>query len=145
LAAVRKGADLLSTRRDDASGSIHREIEAVLNRSAIAWSAGDLDAFMECYENSPDTLYLTSTQIVAGYTGIRSMYAERFGSGSEHSMGFLQIKVLRVTPLGADHALAVGSYLLDGVTPSRQGHMGMCSLILHKTARGWRISADHTS
>ena len=135
----------MSTRRDHASGSIHREIDAVLNRSAIAWSAGDLDAFMECYENSPDTLYLTSTQVVAGYTGIRSMYAERFGAGSDHSMGCLQIKVLRVTPLGADHALAVGSYLLDGVTPSRQGHMGMCSLILHKTARGWRISADHTS
>jgi uncharacterized protein (TIGR02246 family) len=124
---------------------MQREIEDLLNRSAIAWSAGDLDAFMECYENSPDTLYLTSTQIVAGYTGIRSMYAQRFGAGSEHSMGFLQIKVLRVTSLGADHALAVGSYLLEGVTASRQGHVGMCSLILHKTARGWRISADHTS
>jgi hypothetical protein len=125
----------LATWRDDASGSMHREIEDLLNRSATAWSAGDLDAFMECYEDSPDTIYLASTQIVAGYAGIRSMYAERFGAGSGHSMETLEIKVLRVTPLGADHALAVGSYSLDGI----------CSLILHKTPRGWRISADHTS
>ncbi len=135
----------MTTRRDDASSSVHREIEDLLNRSAAAWSAGDLDAFMECYEDSADTIYLTSTQLVAGYAGIRSMYAERFGAGSRDSMGALGIKVLRVTPLGDRHALAVGSYSLEGVPASRQDHTGICSLILHKTASGWRISADHTS
>jgi uncharacterized protein (TIGR02246 family) len=124
---------------------VHREIETLLNRSAAAWSAGDLDAFMECYENSLDTLYLTATRIVAGYAEIRSMYAQRFGAGSDQSMGILGIKVVRATLLGTDHALVVGSYSLEGVTASREDHKGVCSLILHKTARGWRISADHTS
>jgi hypothetical protein len=128
----------LTTRRDDASGSVHREIEDLLNRSAVAWSAGDLDAFMECYENSPDTIYLSTTGIVAGYAGIRAMYAERFGTGRDQSMGELGIKVIRVTVLGADHALVIGSYSL-------QEHTGVCSLIVRKTSRGWRISADHTS
>lgn len=135
----------MTTRTDDASGSVHREIEALLNRSAAAWSAGDLDEFMECYENSPDTIYLTATRIVAGYAEIRSMYAQRFGAGSDQSMGILGIKVVRVTLLGAVHALAVGSFSLGGVTTSREDHKGVCSLILHKTTRGWRISADHTS
>jgi uncharacterized protein (TIGR02246 family) len=139
------GVVLLTMQRDDASGSVHREIEDLLKRSATAWSAGDLDAFMECYENSADTIYLTATRMVAGYAEIRSMYAERFGAGSDRSMGDLAIKVLRVTPLGSAHALAVGSYSLEGVTASQQDHTGMCSLILHKTGRGWRISADHTS
>jgi ketosteroid isomerase-like protein len=52
---------------------------------------------------------------------------------------------VRVTLLGTDHALAVGSFSLEGVTAFREDHTGVCSLILHKTARGWRISADHTS
>lgn len=132
----------MTTRTDDASGPVHREIEALLNRSAAAWSAGDLDEFMECYENSADTIYLTATRIVAGYAEIRSMYAQRFGAGSERSMGILAIEVVRVTLLGSEHALAVGSISLEGV---RGGHKGVCSLILHKTSRGWRISADHTS
>lgn len=127
----------MTTRTDDASGSVHREIEALLNRSAAAWSAGNLDEFMECYENSADTIYLTATRIVAGYAEIRSMYAQRFGAGSERSMGILAIEVVRVTLLGTEHALAVGSI--------RGDHKGVCSLILHKTTRGWRISADHTS
>jgi uncharacterized protein (TIGR02246 family) len=141
---VAKGADLLTTR-DDASGSVHREIEELLNRSAIAWSAGDLDAFMECYEDSPDTIYLTATRIVAGYSGIRAMYAERFVAGSGQVMAALEIKVIRLVPLGADHAMVIGSYSLEGVAASAQDHTGMCSLVLHKTAQGWRISADHTS
>src|SRR5258708_1212502 len=129
---------------DDASGSVHREIEALLNRSAAAWSAGDLDEFMECYENCADTIYLTATRIVAGYAEIRSMYAQRFGAGSDRSMGILGVKVMRVTLLGAEHALAVGSISLEGLAASREDHKGVCSLILRKTTRGWRISADHT-
>jgi uncharacterized protein (TIGR02246 family) len=130
---------------DDASGSLRREIQTLLNRSAAGWSAGNLDEFMECYENSADTIYLTATRIVAGYAEIRSMYAQRFGAGGDHSMGILGIKVERVTLLGTDHALVVGSYSLEGVATPREDHKGVCSLILHKTARGWRISADHTS
>jgi len=126
---------------DDASGPVRREIETLLNRSAAAWSAGDLDEFMECYENSADTIYLTATRIVAGYAEIRSMYAQRFGAGSDRSLGILGIEVVRVTLLGTEHALAVGSISLEGVS----NHKGVCSLILHKTTRGWRISADHTS
>lgn len=110
------------------------EIESLLNRSAAAWSAGDLDAFMECYENSPDTVYISASRLVTGYEAIRAMYAERFGG----AMGFLRIKVLQVKPIATSHAMAVGAYALDE-------HSGHCSLLLHETAHGWRISADHTS
>jgi uncharacterized protein (TIGR02246 family) len=135
----------LTTRTDGANDSLHREIEALLNRSAASWSAGDLDEFMECYENSPDTIYLTATRIVAGYAAIRSMYAQRLGTVSGQSMGVLGIEVERVTLLGTHHALVVGSFSLAGAALSAEDHRGVCSLVLHKTARGWRISADHTS
>jgi len=113
---------------------MRQEIEALLSRSAAAWSAGNLDAFMECYEDSPDTVYLSATRLVSGYAAIRAMYAERFGE----SMGLLKITVLQIQPIGTSHALVAGSYALDA-------HRGMCSLILRATEGGWRISADHTS
>jgi ketosteroid isomerase-like protein len=125
---------------------VHGEIKGVLERSAAAWSAGDLDTFMACYEDSPDTIYLTATQIVSGYADIRSMYAGRFGAEDGKSMGDLTVKLLRVTRVGSEHVLAVGVYSLQGVEVSAGGqHTGMCSLVLHNTANGWRICADHTS
>ena len=113
---------------------MRQEIEELLRRSAAAWSAGNLDGFMECYEESPDTLYLSATRFVSGYEAIRSMYAERFGG----AMGSLKISVLEIKPIETSHAVLVGTYSL-GVDS------GSCLLVLRKTARGWRISADHTS
>ena len=139
------GQSLVSTRWDNAGSVVHSEIKGVLERSAAAWSAGDLDTFMACYENSPDTIYLTATQIVSGYADIRSMYAERFGAEGGHSMGDLTVKLLRVTRIGSQHVLAVGLYSLQGVEFAEGRHTGMCSLVLHNTADGWRICADHTS
>jgi ketosteroid isomerase-like protein len=110
------------------------EIEALLSQSAAAWSAGNLDAFMACYEEAPDTLYWSETRLIIGYTAIRTMYAERFAQ----AMGSLKFKVLQVKPIENSHALAIGSFCLDERT-------GNWSLLLRKTERGWRISADHTS
>lgn len=135
----------MNTRWDDAGRAVDSEIKGVLERGAAAWSAGDLDTFMACYEDSPDTIYLTATQIVSGYAAIRSMYAERFGADDANSMGVLTVKLLRVTRIGSEHMLAVGLYSLEGVEVSQGRHTGMCSLVLHNTAAGWRICADHTS
>jgi len=89
---------------------------------------------MECYEDAPDTMYLSATRLVSGYTAIRAMYAERFGQ----TMGSLKFNVLQIKLIENSHALAVGSFCLDD-------HSGNWSLLLRRTARGWRISADHTS
>jgi hypothetical protein len=140
-----RGPRLVSTRGENAGSVVHGEIKGVLERSAAAWSAGDLDTFMACYEDSPDTIYLTATQIVSGYADIRSMYAERFGAEDGKSMGDLTVRLLRVTRIGSEHVLAVGVYSLQGVEVSAGQHAGMCSLVLHKGADGWRICADHTS
>jgi ketosteroid isomerase-like protein len=112
---------------------MRQEIEALLSRSAAAWSAGDLDAFMECYENAPDTVYWSASRQASGYEAIRAMYAERFGA----EMGLLQFNVLQLKPIESSHVLVLGSFRLG----ADSGHW---SLLLRKTPRGWRISADHT-
>src|SRR3954466_11415710 len=101
---------------------MRQEIEALLSRSAAAWTAGDLDGFMECYEDAPDTVYLSATRLLSGYAAIRAMYAERFGP----AMSRLEFSVLQLKPIEASHVLVVGSFRLDEQT-------GSWSLLLRRT------------
>ena len=128
--------------RHDTDDAVYRAIQRVLEQSARDWSAGNLDAFMQCYENSPETVYLSPTQVVYGYSAIHSMYAERL-SGPE-PMQPLKMTLLYVSRLGTKHALAVGRFALGG-SDSVASQAGLWSLVLHDTDAGWRICADHTS
>jgi uncharacterized protein (TIGR02246 family) len=80
----------------------HAAIQAVLDTSSAAWSAGDLDRFMTCYEDAPTTSYVSGTRFVQGYRAIRDMYAQRFGGGSKASMGRLTLEIVDLRLL-ADH------------------------------------------
>src|SRR5258708_34469018 len=89
------------------------EIREVLDCSMAAWNAGDLAGFLDCYENSPDTSYLTSDRIVVGYVEIEKLYAERFATVSAARRGMLSMSLSRVVPLGAEHSMAIGRYILS--------------------------------
>jgi uncharacterized protein (TIGR02246 family) len=117
------------------------EIKSVLDRSAAAWSAGDLDAFMTCYQDSPETVYITATRIVSGYQAIRRMYAERLAGPA----GTLTMTLIRVMPLEATHVAVVGRYSLQRAATLERQSAGQFLLVFHKTAAGWHIIADHTS
>ncbi len=118
-------------------------IEATLTTSAKAWSKDDLDAFMHCYEDGPDTAYVKEGGVVKGYRAIRDMYAARFG-GASGALGQLSMETLDFTPLGADYALVVGRYHLKPAKPGPEAS-GIFTLVFHKSAAGWRIISDHTS
>ena len=124
---------------------ISREIKDILNRSMSAWNSGDLNGFLGCYERSPTTCYLSADQIVLGYPAIEAMYAQRFAIGSAAARGMLSLSLTRVVPLGPEHALAIGQYLLSRDGDHGGSGYGVFSLVLHKSALGWRISADHTT
>jgi ketosteroid isomerase-like protein len=132
----------VTTGRHDTDDAMYQAIRRVLEQSASDWSAGNLDAFMQCYEDSPETVYLSSTQVIYGYSAIHSMYAERL-SGTE-PLQPLKMTLLHVSRLGTKHALAVGRFTL-GSGDSVASRTGVWSLVLHNTDAGWRIRADHTS
>jgi hypothetical protein len=122
-----------------------REITLVLERSTAAWNKGDLPDFIACYENSPDTVYLTSTRMVTGFAAIASMYSEEQPNAhNAFGRGALSALILRVTLLGREHALAFGRFTLER-SPTQGGETnGVFSLVLRHTLVGWRIVADHT-
>jgi ketosteroid isomerase-like protein len=113
-------------------------IEVLLNRSAAAWNRGDLTTFMRSYENSPQTVYISSREVIHGYANIRAHYA----AAHPGAMGVLSLSDLAIRPLGVDYAVVVARWHLamaDGKKPS-----GLFSLVLHRSAAGWGIITDHS-
>ncbi len=120
------------------AGAPYAAVDALLQRSAAQWNAGDLDAFMSNYEPSADTLSINGSTIVHGVAAIRARYVRHYGRRVSGTLSFTN---LTVRALGPDYAFATGVFHLtttDGKHPS-----GLFTLILHRSAAGWRIIVDH--
>jgi uncharacterized protein (TIGR02246 family) len=120
-------------------------VEAALQQSAAAWSRGDLNAFMHCYEDAPQTAYVSAKGVVHGYGAIHDMYAARFAGAAPGSLGKLSLSVLDYRRLGPDFALVTGRFFLDRRATGAGEASGVFTLVFHRTADGWRIVSDHTA
>ena len=117
-------------------------MQKTLIDSAVAWTKGDLDGFMESYEDSADTAFVTSQGVLRGWAPMRERYRMRYGQG--RALGVLVFDEFSATALGPDYAVLYGRFhLLQPGKPKEQ--TGMFDLIMHRTAKGWRIVSDHTS
>ena len=124
--------------------SDRQAIGAVLDRSAAAWTRGDLDGFMACYEDAPDTSYVRPDGPVRGAAAVRAMYAARFRPGGR-GMGRLSTELLDVRHLGVDYALVTGRYHLARTAAEGGEAHGVFTLVFRRDPSGWRIISDHTS
>jgi beta-aspartyl-peptidase (threonine type) len=128
------------------TGEVQAEITGMLQASAASWNAGDLDGFLDDYWNSDELTFSGATGVTRGWDDVRQRYLRSYWAPgvSRDSLRFEDTEVL---PLGSDHALALGRYVLfrpgqDGETVSGTGYF---SLVLLRTAEGWKIIHDHTS
>lgn len=114
----------------------------MLDASADAWNRGDLQGFLDDYAD--DAAFVTSTGVIRGRDQIERRYRDGYWSG-DGPPDLLSFEDIRVTPLGPDHALAVGRYILEGRDSGEETSTGIFSLVLVRTAGGWRIIHDHSS
>lgn len=126
---------------DDLSATIGR----VMDTSAAAWSAGDLDGFMDSYEDSPDTVFVGGAGLKRGKAAIRAVYAPRFEQAKPGALGALTFDVLELRPLGDAHALMIGRFHLRPKDTAQPEATGIFSLTFHRRDGRWRIVCDHTS
>ena len=120
------------------------DIAAVLNQSAADWSRGDLTAFMRCYEDSPDTEFITGAGPIHGYAGIRDHYLKKYGAAA-HGLGLLGFSEVETRALGSDYALTTGRFTLRRPPADGGDATGIFTLLFHRGRDGWRIAYDHTS
>jgi len=116
------------------------EISAVLKMQQDAWNRGDIDAFMNGYSRSDETLFVSGDDVTRGWQKVLDRYKKKYFDRAE--MGTLTFSNLEITPLSNDSAVALGSWKLNRANDQPHGRF---TLIFRRFPEGWRIVHDHTS
>ncbi|KLE34597.1 YybH family protein [Aurantiacibacter luteus] len=123
------------------------DIEAALTDSAAGWNEGDMTRFLDIYSGDPRTAFVGGEEVIHGRGEIETRYRDRYDwSGPDPSdRGVLSFFTEDFRPLGQNHALYVGQYVLEypeGKPPAT----GWTSLVFERDEGGhWRIISDHSS
>ncbi|MFN0104107.1 MAG: YybH family protein [Bryobacteraceae bacterium] len=119
-----------------------QDARAVLDAQVAAWNRGDLESFVETYENSPAITFL-GKELSYGRAEVLARYKRTYNTAEK--MGTLRFEVLKLRPLGKDHAMVLGKFFLTRSAAGGGDASGHFTLILHKGPSGWKIIHDHTS
>jgi ketosteroid isomerase-like protein len=131
-----------------AAAADETEIRAAIQAQTEAWNHADIPAFMQAYEDSPDTTFIGAT-LGKGYQPIRERYMRNYTTPEQ--MGKLTFNDLdiRLLPSGcgkSEIALVTGKFHLDRTAHGdAKKDDGIFSLVWRKGPHGWKIILDHTS
>jgi ketosteroid isomerase-like protein len=130
------------------AGSDEASIRAAIYAQAEAWNRGDIPAFMESYERSPDTTFI-GTHIGKGYERILERYQKNYSTREQ--MGTLtfhdvEVRMLPSSCGKAEFAVVTGRFHLERTQKGEAAKDdGIFSLVWRKGSQGWKIVLDHTS
>jgi len=119
------------------------EIRAMMQNSQAAWNRGDLVAFASDYEDSPDTTFVGKDVTHGGTAAILARYRSHYPN--RDAMGTLTYSELSVRELAPGVVLATGKWELKRDTAGGGDASGRFTLVIRKTAKGWKIIHDHSS
>ncbi len=118
------------------------DVVKVLMAQERAWNKGDMTGFVSGYKNSPDTVFIGS-EVARGYDQMVARYNKTYAS--RESMGRLTFSDLEPHLLNENFAVLTGQFQLERSKKAGGNTGGIFSLVLEKTADGWKIILDHTS
>ena len=123
-------------------------IRKAIQQQAEAWNRADIPAFMESYEQSPETTFI-GANIGKGYEKILERYQKNYTTREQ--MGTLTFKDVEVRMLPgscgkAEFAVVTGRFHLERTQRGEaKKDDGIFSLVWRKGSQGWKIVLDHTS
>ncbi|MCW5963421.1 MAG: SgcJ/EcaC family oxidoreductase [Bryobacterales bacterium] len=117
-------------------------VMAVLEAQQAAWNAGDLAGFLEGYERTAEITFV-GREVSRGYDGLEARYRRAYGTREQ--MGTLTFSELEFRPLGPGVAFVIGRFALARTEAGGGPATGRFTLVLRKTADGWKAIHDHTS
>jgi ketosteroid isomerase-like protein len=124
------------------AASPEQQIRKVLDDQVAAWNRGDIPAFMEGYDKSESTTFV-STTVTKGHAQVLAGYLNRYPTPEK--MGKLRFSDLEIHALGSDYASVLGRYHLERSKEAGGEASGIFTLLFHKTAHRWKVILDHTS
>lgn len=130
------------------AGGEEAAIRAVIAAQVEAWNRADIPAFMQSYEDSPDTTFI-GAKLRKGYGPILERYKTSYTTkGQMGTLTFddLDIRVLKDSCGKMEFAVVTGAFHLKRTTRGEgQKDDGIFSLVWRKGPQGWKIMLDHTS
>ena len=115
-------------------------VRAVLDAQRDAWNRGDIEGYMDGYERSAKTVFVSGDSVTHGWQTVLEHYQKSYNT--REKMGTLTFSDLEVTPMGKDMSVVTGSWRLKRANDEPHGKF---TLIFRKTKTGWKIVHDHTS
>ncbi|MCC6536956.1 MAG: nuclear transport factor 2 family protein [Bryobacterales bacterium] len=118
-------------------------IRQILERQQAAWNKGDIKAFMEGYENSPDTTFVGASGVTRGYQPVLDNYLKRYPT--RDAMGQLTFSAIEVHMIAPGSAWVFGRFHLKRNAAGGGDKSGSYTLVCKKTGAGWKVVLDHTN
>jgi uncharacterized protein (TIGR02246 family) len=123
-------------------------IRAAMAAQAAAWNRADIPAFMQTYENSPETTFIGST-VRKGYEPILERYKSAYSTPEQMgtlSFGNIEVRLLAGSCGKPEFAVVTGTFHLKrSAKGEAKKDDGIFSLVWRKGSDGWKIILDHTS
>jgi uncharacterized protein (TIGR02246 family) len=129
-------------------GGDEAAIRAALDAQTAAWNRADITAFMQSYEDSPETTFIGAS-VRKGYGPILERYKKAYSTRAQ--MGTLTFNKIEVRLLPSscgpvEFALVTGAFHLERTAKGEaKKDDGIFSLVWRKGPQGWKIVLDHTS
>ncbi|MFN2576528.1 MAG: nuclear transport factor 2 family protein [Pyrinomonadaceae bacterium] len=112
----------------------------MLDAQAAGWNRGDIEAYMDGYDRSPNTEFVGGDSITRGWQQVLDQYKKRYDS--REKMGTLTFSDLEITMVSKDAAFVLGRWRLRRANDEPHGTF---SLLFRKRKAAWRIVHDHSS
>jgi ketosteroid isomerase-like protein len=121
-----------------------QEATAQFRQAIATWNKGDLNGYIQGYEDSPGTLLFVNSQLYEGYKNIAKRYHTDFSSAG--SMGHLTLEDFTVNVLDANYVMFYGHWQIEhnGQGKVLETHQGIFSTFYKKTPKGWKVVIDHS-
>jgi uncharacterized protein (TIGR02246 family) len=116
------------------------DITGLLHGIADAWNEGDLDGHVAVYADS--ATFMTGRGPIVGRHRTRDALERSFFRDGR-PIQQLRFEHITVRPLGPDHALVIGQFILSG--GGREDATGWFSTIWAWTGSRWETIHDHSS
>jgi len=116
-----------------------KEIELVLKQSAIDWSNGDLERYMDAYWNSPDLKFIGSRGVTYGWQQTLDNY--RKGYPTKEHTGTLTFDIIHIDFLATNVYSVIGKYHLERSVGEANG---IFTLVFKEINGQWKIVVDHS-
>ena len=105
-----------------------------------AWNRGDLNEYMQGYNQSDSLLFVGKSGPQYGWNNTLKNYKKSYPNKT--AMGYLSFDIKEIKMIAADHAFVLGAWHLKRENDEPKGYF---TLLVKKIKGQWKVIADHSS